>query len=100
VEAKGLNTETSEEYTIELDKSIRESGVQGGKIIGEKLAVGSFIIGIPFFIMGVYALCSMVFGLGFPTNTAALIAAALVTVMGVLLMIGGYSLYRTKQVNK
>lgn len=40
-----INKDISEEYNIESDKNLRESGVQGGKIIGEKLALGSFIIG-------------------------------------------------------
>lgn len=81
---------------MELNKNIRDSGVQGGKIIGEKLSLGAFIIGIPFFIIGLYVLFNMLFGFGFPTNTANIIAASLVTVIGLLLIIGGYSIYRTK----
>jgi hypothetical protein len=98
VEAKVLNKEKSEDYNIELDKNIRDSGVQGGKIIGEKLALGAFIIGIPFLIMGLYALFNMLFGFGFPTNTADIIAALLFTVIGLLLIIGGYFIYRSKHV--
>jgi len=92
------NKEISEEYNIELDKDIRDSSVQGGKIIGEKLSLGSFIIGIPFLIIGLYALFNMLLGFGFPTNTADIIAALLVTVIGLLLIIGGYSIHRAKHV--
>ena len=91
-----MNKEKSEEYTIELDKNLRDSGVQGGKVIGEKLVLGSFIFGIPFLIIGLYALFNMLFGFGFPTNTAAIIGALLLFVIGVLLIIGGYSIYRAK----
>ena len=93
-----MNKEKVEDYKIELDKNIRDSGVQGGKIIGEKLSLGSFIIGIPLLIIGLYALISMLFGFGFPMNTANIIAALLVTVIGLLLIIGGYSIYRTKHI--
>ena len=91
-----INKDISEEYNIESDKNLRESGVQGGKIIGEKLALGSFIIGIPFLMIGLYALCNMLFGFGFPANTADVIAASLVTIIGSLLIIGGYSIHRAK----
>jgi hypothetical protein len=103
VEAKVMgklvtNKDISEDYNIELNKNIRDSDIQGGKILGEKLALGSFIIGIPFLIIGLYALCNMFFGFGFPTNTADIIAALLVTVIGLLLIIGGYSIHRAKHV--
>jgi len=91
-----MNNKTSENYNIESDKYIRESGVQGGKVIGENLALGSFIFGIPFLIMGLYALFSMLFGFGFPTNTAGIIGALLIIVIGLLLIIGGYNIYRAK----
>jgi hypothetical protein len=87
-------------YTIELDKSMRDSGVQGGKIIGEKLSLGCFIIGIPLFIIGMYALFSMVFGFGFPMNTATILLVLFVIVIGVLSIIGGYSISRAKYVKK
>ena len=43
-----MNKKTSEKdnTVIMSDKYISESGVQGGKIIGEHIALGSFIIGI------------------------------------------------------
>ena len=97
-----MNKKTSEEddTVIMSDKYLSESGVQGGKIIGEHLALGSFIIGIPFLIIGLIAIISMLFGFGFPTHTAGIIAALLVTVIGLLLVIGGYNIYRTKHVKK
>jgi len=91
-----MNNKRSENYYIESDKYIRESGVQGGKVIGENLALGSFIFGVPFLIMGLYAIFNMFFGFGFPTNTADVIAALLVTIIGLLLIIGGYNIYRAK----
>ncbi len=62
-----MNKEKSEENNIELDKNIRGSSVQGVKIIGEKLSLGSFLIGMPLLILGLYGLFSMLFGFGFPT---------------------------------
>ena len=84
--------------TIESDRYIKESGVQGGKIITEHLAVGCFLMGIPFFIMGLYGLVSMIFDLGFPTDTASVIGVLLVLVIGLLLIISGYTIYKAKQV--
>lgn len=46
--------------------------------------------------IGLYALCNMLFGFGFPANTADVIAASLVTIIGSLLIIGGYSIHRAK----
>lgn len=85
---------------IKSDKYISESGTQGGKILGEHLTLGCFIIGIPFFIIGLIAFFSILVGLGFPNNTANIIAALLVTVIGLLLIIGGYFNYKDKYVKK
>ena len=82
---------------IMSDEYLSESGVQGGKIVGEHLALGSFIIGIPFFIIGLITLFSIFFDF-FSTNTAVIIAAFLVTAIGLLLIIGGYFIYRDKHV--
>lgn len=84
---------------ITSDKYLSESGVQGGKIIGENLALGSFIVGTPFFIIGLITLFSIFFGF-FSTNTAVLIGALLVTVIGLLLIIGGYFIYIDKQIKE
>ena len=92
--------EMSEEYRIESDKNVRESGVQGGKIIGEHLALGCFIVGVLFFIIGLYGLISMFFGFGFPTNSALLIGVVLVTVIGGLFLFDGYTIYRVKHGKK
>ena len=90
-----MDKESPEEYTIESDSNLRESGVQGGKIIGEHLALGCFLLGIPFLLMGVYALVNMVFCFGYPTNTALLIGVLLIIVIGTLLIIGGYTIQKT-----
>lgn len=94
-----MNKNISEEDNtiIKSDKYLSESGVQGGKIIGEYIILGSFIIGIPFFIIGLCALFSILFGF-FSTNTAVIIGALLITVMGLLLIIGGYFFYREKHI--
>jgi len=81
---------------ITSDKYISESGIQGGKIIGEKLALGSFIIGIPLILIGLYGLFSMVFNLGFKQNNANIIMILVVIILGILLTIGGYNIYKTK----
>jgi hypothetical protein len=78
------------------DKYISESGVQGGKIIGEHLALGSLIFRIPLLIIGIYALLNMLFSWGFPMNCAIIILVLLVIIIGLLLTIGGYNIYRTK----
>jgi hypothetical protein len=93
-----MNKGKSEEYNIELDKNLRDSAVQGGKIIGEHLSLGCFIMGIPFFIIGSYALLNMLFGFRYPTNTAIIIGALLVTVIGLLLIIAGCSIYRIQHI--
>lgn len=96
---KSMNKKTSEEdnTAIKSDEYLSESGVQGGKIIGEHLALGCFIIGIPFLIIGLYGLFSMLFDLRFPSYIANIILAILVTVIGLLFIISGYSIYKTKQ---
>ena len=96
-----MNKKTSKEdrTVIMSDKYISESGVQGGKIIAEHIVLGSFIAGIPLLLIGLYALFSMLLGFS-TTNTANIILVLLVTVIGFLLIIGGYSIYKTKHVKK
>lgn len=82
---------------IMKDKYISESGLQGGKAIAEHIALLSLIIGIPFLVIGLFACISIVFNLGFPTNAAVIIGVLLVTIIGLLLVIGGYSISQTKK---
>jgi hypothetical protein len=102
MEKETMNKEKSEDYNIELDKNIRDSGVQGGKIIGEKLSLGSFIIGIPLFTIGIFSLFYMLFISGFPKDMPIILVLfspqLLATVIGLLLIIGGYAIYRAKQI--
>ena len=91
---KGDNT------VIMSDEYISESGVQGGKVVGEHLSLGCFVIGIPLLVIGIYGLINMLLGWGFPTNNAIIILVLLVMVIGLLSVIGGYNIYRTKHVNK
>ena len=84
---------TRVERDIKFSKDIKEAGLQGGKTIGNNLSLLSFIIGIPLFIIGLYAIISMLFGLGFPINMATIILVLLVNVIGLLLIIGGYFVY-------
>ena len=84
---------TRVERDIIMHKDIKESGLQGGKIIGEKISLLSFIIGIPMLIIGLYAIFSILFDFGFPVNMATIILAILVNVIGLLLIIGGYFIY-------
>ena len=98
MEGKVINKMTSNEdkTVIMSDEYLSESGVQGGKIIGEHLSLGCFIMGIPFFVIGLYALINMLFGFGYPINTASVIGSLLVMVIGLLLIIAGYSIYSAK----
>ena len=92
-----MDKKTSKNYNIESDKYIGESGVQGGNIIGEKIVLFSFIIGIPLLIIGIYGLINMLFDLGFPKNMAIIILVLVVFIIGLLMTIGGYNIYRVKQ---
>jgi hypothetical protein len=97
-----MNKKKSEEdrTVIMSDEYLSESGVQGGKVIGEHIVLGSLLFGISFLIIGLYALISMLFGFGFPTNTAVIILVLLVIVIGVLLIIGGCFAYRDRHRKK
>ena len=99
---KSMNKKTPKDdnTVIMSDKYLNESGVQGGKVIGEHISLGSFIIGIPFLIIGLIALIGMLFDFGFPTHATGIIGALLITVIGLLLVIGGYNIYRTKHGKK
>ena len=82
---------------ITSDKYISESGVQGGKAIGEHIVLGSFLVGIPIFIMGLIGIFILFFG-RIPTNTANVILVLLLTIIGLLFVIGGYNIYRSKHI--
>lgn len=94
------NTFKGDKTVITSDKFISESGVQGGKILGEHIVLGSLIFGIPFLTIGIYGLISIIFDLGFPNNIATIILVLIVFVIGLLLIIGAYNIYRTKNVKK
>ena len=91
-------TTKKDNTVIMSDKYISESGVQGGKIIGEHLALGSLIFGIPLLIIGLYGLINMLFGWGISTDIAIIILVLLVFIIGLLMTIGGYSIYRSKNI--
>ncbi len=88
--SKGNNT------VITSDQYISESGLQGGKAIGEHIVLASFIIGIPFLIIGLIALIAIFFDYDFPKNAATIIGSLLVTIIGFLLVLGGFTIYREK----
>ena len=89
------NTSKDDTTVIMSDKYISESGTQGGKVIGEHLALASLIGGIPLFLIGVITLSGLLFlNVKSPVYTADIIAALLVTIIGLLLMIGGYNIFR------
>ena len=97
-----MNNKTfkGDKTVITSDKFISESGVQGGKILGEHIVLGSLIFGIPFLIIGIYGLISIIFDLGFPNNMATIILVLIVFIIGLLLIIGAYNIYRNKNVKK
>ena len=84
---------TKVERDIIMHDDLRVSGLQGGKILGNKLALFSLVVGIPLLLTGLYGLLSMVFDLGFPNNSAVIILVLVVTALGALLTLGGYFLY-------
>ena len=85
---------TRVERDIIMSEDIKESGLQGGKILGNHLALFSLIVGIPFLVLGVCSIVNMLLGLGFPTNNAIIILVLIVTSIGFLMTLGGYLLYR------
>jgi hypothetical protein len=101
-----MNAKASKEdrTVIRSDKYLSESGVQGGKIIGEHLALGSFIFGASFFIIGLFSLCYMVFVIGYsrdmPLILIFLSPQSLATMIGLLLLIGGFFVYKDKHRKK
>jgi hypothetical protein len=82
------------ERDVILHDDISKSGVHGGKIISEKLALLSFIMGITLILIGLWALFNMLLGLGFPVNSANVILMILVIAIGSLSTLGGYFIYR------
>jgi hypothetical protein len=87
---------TKIERDIIMHEDIKVSGLQGGKIIAEKLALFSFIVGIPLLLIGLYGLFNMILNLGFPMHNATLILVLVVISLGSLFTIGGYFLYKGK----
>lgn len=85
---------TKMERDMMMHDDLRVAGLQGGKIVGNKLALFSFIMGIPLLLVGLYGLFSMVFDLGFPNNSATLILVLVVLALGSLFTVGGYLLYK------
>jgi hypothetical protein len=97
---ENVRKKNSEGYINERDEYISESGIQGGKVIGEKLALGSLILGIPLFVIGIFSLLNMLLGFGFPVNDANIIAVLLAIVIGLLLIFGGCTIHKIKSVKK
>lgn len=85
---------TKVERDIIMHEDIKTSGLQGGKIIGDKIVLFSFVLGIPLFLLGIYSMISMLFNLGFPVNSANIILMLIVLSIGSLMIIGGYFLYK------
>jgi len=85
---------TKVERDIIMHEDLKESGLQGGKIIGQNLALLSFIIGIPLLFIGSFAIINMVFDMGIEPNNAIIILTILITIIGFLMTLGGYFLYK------
>lgn len=83
-----------ERYII-MQKDIKEAGLQCGKVIGDKLSLFSFIIGIPLLLIGMYGLLNLLFDFGFHVDMANIILVLLVNLIGLLLFIGGYFVYNS-----
>jgi len=93
VKDKKKTWKTKVERDVIMHKDLKESGLQGGKVIGNNLSLISFIIGIPLLILGIYGLI-MLFGFGYNLNLANIILVRLVIIIGALLTIGGYFIHR------
>ena len=93
VKDKKKTWKTKVERDVIMHKDLKESGLQGGKVIGNNLSLISFIIGIPLLILGIYGLI-MLFGFGYNLNLANIILVILVIIIGALLTIGGYFIHR------
>jgi len=85
---------TKMERDIIMHEDVKVSGLQGGKAIGDNLALFSFIMGIPLLLVGLYGLFNMILDLGFPMNSATIILVFIVLSLGSLFTIGGYFLYK------
>jgi hypothetical protein len=95
--AEKKHWKTRMERDIIMTEDIKVSGLQGGKVIANKLALFSLIMGIPLLLIGLYGLFSMVFDLGFTMNSANLILVLIVISLGGLFTLGGCLLYWDKQ---
>ncbi len=84
------------ERDIFMSEDIKESGLQGGKVIGDKLSLFSFIIGIPLLIIGLYGLLSIIFNVDFPINLANVILIIILVSIGLLMIIGGCIIRKNK----
>ena len=85
---------TRMERDIIMHKELKESGLQGGKVLGEKLSLFGLIMGLPMLIIGLYTIFNMLFNFGFPINMANIILAFLIFLIGLLLTLGGYFIYK------
>jgi tetrahydromethanopterin S-methyltransferase subunit C len=96
-----MNKKKKKDNTVIMsDKYLSESGVQGGKVIADHIALGSFIFGISFLAIGIISIIAMIFNFGIPTHAAAIIGVLIITIIGLLLVIGGYNIHRTKNTSK
>jgi len=101
----GKTTAKEDRTVIMSDEYLRESGVQGGKIIAEHIVLGFLIFGIAFLIIGLFAFFGMLFGTGYHTVTTNIVLVlvsppVLAIVIGSLLIIGGYFIHRDKDSKK
>jgi hypothetical protein len=85
---------TRMERDIIMHKDLKKAGLQGGKVMGDNLALLAVILGIPILIIGLYPIFSILLGFGFPLNLANIILILLVNAIGLLLIIGGYLIFR------
>ncbi len=85
---------TKIERDVIMHEDLKVSDLQGGKIIGNKIALFSFICGMSLLLIGIYGLISMIFNLGFPINTATIILVMVVISLGSLAIVAGYFLYK------
>ena len=88
-----MNKETPKDNTVIMsDEYLSESGLQGGKALGDNLSLFSFVVGVPLLLLGLFGIYSIFFNSSFESNLAIIILVVLVTIIGALMTMGGYFL--------
>ncbi len=93
-------TSETDRTVIRSDEYVRESAVQGGKIIAEHLAFGCILFGVPLSIIGLLSLVYMVCISGVPQDTPLVLLLfsphTLLLIIGSSFILSGYVMYHER----